>query len=62
MRRMDKTVCKFSSFEEQEKFEKEYWQKATAAEKFEVVEAIRVFYIRTFYPDFTKIEMVVRKR
>jgi hypothetical protein len=57
-----KVVCKFSSFEEQEKFEKEYWLKASAADKFEAVEAIRAFYIRTFYPDFTKIEKVVRKR
>ena len=38
---MEKVVRKFSSFEEQEKFEKEYWQKASAAEKFETVEAIR---------------------
>lgn len=59
---MEKVVHKFSSFEEQEKFEKEYWQKASAAEKFETVEAIRDFYIRTFYPDFTKIEKMVRKR
>lgn len=59
---MEKVVHKFSSFEEQEKFEKEYWQKASAAEKFETVEAIRAFYIRTFYPDFTKIEKMVRKR
>ena len=62
MKRMDLTVCKFSSFEEQEKFEKEYWLKASAAEKFETVEAIRSFYIKTFYPNFTKIEKVVRKR
>lgn len=59
---MEKVVRKFSSFEEQEKFEKEYWQKASAAEKFETVEAIRAFYIKTFYPNFTKIEKVVRKR
>jgi hypothetical protein len=62
MKRLDKTVRKHNSFEEQEKFEKEYWQKASAAEKFETVEAIRAFYIRTFYPNFTKIEKVVRKR
>lgn len=62
MRRIDKTVCKFSSFEERERFEKEYWQKASAAEKFETVEAIRTFYIKTFYPNFTKIEKLVRKR
>ncbi len=59
---MEKVVRKFNSFEEQEKFEKEYWLKASAAEKFETVEAIRSFYIKTFYPNFTKIEKVVRKR
>jgi hypothetical protein len=62
MRRLDKTVRKFNSFEEREKFEKEYWQKASDAEKFETVEAIHAFYIKTFYPNFTKIEKVVRKR
>jgi hypothetical protein len=59
---MEKVVRKFSSFEEQEKFEKEYWKKASATEKFETVEAIRAFYIQTFYPKVTKIEKVVRKR
>lgn len=59
---MEKVVYKFNSFEEQEKFEKEYWQKASAAEKFEIVEAIRAFYIKTFYPGVTKIEKVVKKR
>jgi hypothetical protein len=59
---MEKVVHKFSSFEEQEKFEKEYWQKASAAEKFDTVEAIRAFYVKTLYPNFTKIEKVVRKR
>ena len=58
----EKVVRKFNSFEEQEKFEKEYWQNASAAEKFETVEAIRAFYIKTFYPNFIKIEKVVRKR
>ncbi len=53
MRRIDKAICKFSSFEEHEKFEKEYWQKASAAEKPETVEAIRAFYIKTFYSHFT---------
>ena len=59
---MLKVVRKFSSFEEQEKFEKEYWRNASAAEKFETVEAIRAFYIKTFYPNFIRIEKVVRKR
>jgi len=59
---MEKVVRKFNSFAEQEKYEKEYWQKASASEKFETVEAIRALYIQTLYPNVTKIEKVVRKR
>ena len=57
---MEKVVHKFSSFKEQEKYEKDYWLNASLQEKFEAVETIRAIYISTFCSNIQVIEKIVR--
>ena len=59
---MEKVVHKFSSFKEQEKFERDFWLKASPQEKFDAIETIRAIYISTFHPKINKIRKVVKKR
>jgi hypothetical protein len=59
---MEKIVHKFRSFKEQERFEKEYWKKASISEKFEAIETIRAVFISTFHSDKSGIKKVVNKR
>jgi hypothetical protein len=62
MRRIEKTVKIFKSFEEQEKADIEYWQNISGDERIMMAEEMRAEYIRLFYPEFKGIEKVDRIR
>lgn len=59
---MEKVVKKFSSFDEAEKAEIEYWRNASVDERINTLIYIQEFMLQFFYPNVKGIEKVVTKR
>ncbi len=59
---MEKTIKKFSSVEEAEKAEIEYWQNACVEEKINTLLSIQEMMLKFFCPDAKGMEKVISKR
>jgi hypothetical protein len=59
---MEKIIKKFSSFEEAEKAEIEFWQNASVEEKINTLLSIQEMMLKLFYPDEKGMEKIITKR
>jgi len=59
---MEKVVKKYSSFEEADKADVEFWKNASVQQKLEALEAIRYTYFRLMKADIKGIDKVVKFR
>lgn len=59
---MEKIVKKYSSFEEADKAEIEYWRNASYEEKIDTLLHIQELMLQFFYPEVKGIEKVVKIR
>lgn len=59
---MEKIIKKFSSFEEAENAEIEYWQNASVEERINTLLSIQEMMLKFFYPDEKGMEKILIKR
>lgn len=59
-RRIKTVVRKFSSFDEADKAEIEYWRNLSGEEKLRALDEIQLMHLKALYPRGKKFEKVVR--
>ncbi len=59
---IEKTIRKFSSFEEAEKAEIEYWQNASVEERINSLLYTQEMMLQFFYPNEKGMEKILTKR
>ncbi|MEO8398266.1 MAG: hypothetical protein ABI550_00480 [Ignavibacteriaceae bacterium] len=57
---MEKTIKKFSSFEEAEKAEIEYWRNASPDKRINTLLQLQELMLQLYYPDVKGIKKVVK--
>ncbi|MFZ0456692.1 MAG: hypothetical protein WCE54_05635 [Ignavibacteriaceae bacterium] len=59
---MEKIIQKYSSFEEAENAEIEYWRNASVEERIKTLLSMQELMLSLYYPEVNGIEIVMRKR